>query len=58
MSKRYYIGNPRTILTPDAYESVFAVDSGYSLFDRKVVMMGLSDEDDGFKFESKKEIKR
>lgn len=33
MPNRYYIGNPRTILTPDAYESVFAVDSGYSLFD-------------------------
>lgn len=42
MSKRYYIGNPSTILTPDAYESVFAVNSG------------LPDEDDGFKFESKK----
>ena len=27
MPNRYYIGNPRTILTPDAYESVFAVDS-------------------------------
>ena len=30
MPNRYYIGNPRTILTPDAYESVFAVD--YSIW--------------------------
>ena len=27
MPNRYYIGNPRTILTPDAYESVFDSDS-------------------------------
>ena len=27
MPNRYYIGNPLTILKPDAYESVFAVDS-------------------------------
>ena len=32
-------------------------NSGYSLFDRKAAMTGLSDEDDGFKFESKKEMK-
>ena len=30
-------------------------NSGYSLFDRKVAVTGLSDEDEGFKFESKKE---
>ena len=30
-------------------------NSGYSLFDRKVAMTGLSDEDEDFKSESKKE---
>lgn len=42
MPNRYYIGNPRTILTPDANESVFVVDSGYSLFERKVDMTWVS----------------
>ncbi len=34
MSNRYYIGNPRTILKPDAYAHIFAVNSPQSQTNR------------------------